>query len=172
MIRLPDTRSALVSVLAGALLACGSGGEATEGDSREVATDGGPIPEAVPAPAFEEGILIVTPEEVRRWADEGEPFVLIDARDQVQFGQEHIPGAINVPYVDIRAGGNLPPKDTRIVVYCSDADCPISRYAYESLEHLGYAHLYDMREGLQGWKAAGYPTVIGEASVVEDPAPE
>ncbi len=119
------------------------------------------LPASVPAPEVEAGILIVTPERVRGWQEEGAPFVLIDARDAVQFGQEHILGAVNVPYVDIRPGAKLPPRSARIVVYCSDHDCPISQYAYQSLESLGYPEVYNMRAGLQGWKAAGYPTEIG-----------
>lgn len=118
------------------------------------------LPASVPAPEVEAGILMVTPERVRGWQEEGEPFVLIDARDAVQFGQEHLPGAVNIPYVDIRPGARLPQRNARIVVYCSDLDCPISQYAYQSLESLGYSEVYDMRAGLQGWKAAGYPTEI------------
>ena len=118
------------------------------------------LPASVPAPDVEAGILIVTPERVRGWQEEGAPFVLIDTRDAVQFGQEHLPGAVNIPYVDIRPGAKLPPRDAKIVLYCSDRDCPISQYAYESLGSLGFSEVYDMRAGLQGWKAAGYPTEI------------
>ena len=47
-------------------------------------------------------------------------------------------------------------------MYCSDAECPISQYAYRNLTRLGYNDVLDMRAGLQGWKAEGYPTVIGD----------
>ncbi len=119
------------------------------------------LPASVPAPDVEAGILIVTPETVRGWQEEDAPLVLVDTRDAVQFGQEHLPGAVNIPYVDIRPGAKLPPRAARIVVYCSDTDCPISQYAYESLGSLGFSEVYDMRAGLQGWKAAGYPTELG-----------
>lgn len=148
-------------LLALAGLACGR----TEAPASSA--DRGPdtLPISVPAPQFEEGFLIVSPEEVREWREAGESFVLVDARDPVQYGREHIPGAINVPYVDIRAGANLPPRDALIVIYCSDRDCPISQYAYTALQTLGYTNLYDMREGIQGWKAAGYPTVLGSEEI-------
>jgi rhodanese-related sulfurtransferase len=147
-----------------ALLACGA-----EEPAEESAADLGPdtLPASVEAPEVDEGLLIATPEQVHAWQEAGESFVLIDARDPVQFSREHIPGAINVPYVDIRAGADLPPRDARIAIYCSDRECPISRYAYEGLRMLGYVNLYDMREGIQGWKAAGYPTVIGDAETPE-----
>lgn len=151
--------------LAVSLFACG--GEAEEagtGGEAPASAAGGPdtLPESVRAPEVEAGYLIVAPEEVREWQESGEPFVLVDARDPVQFQQEHIPGAINVPYVDIRAGAALPPRDARVVVYCSDPACPISQYAYDALQRLGYSNIYDMREGLQGWKSEGFQTVIGE----------
>lgn len=155
---------ALASLLAlGA--ACGDGDEA-QADGSGVESDevalADSVPAAVPAPRMEDGVPIVEPEEIRSWHEEGRDFILVDARDEVQYGREHLPGAINVPYVDIRPGANLPPRDETIVVYCSDADCPISQYAYRSLRRLGYNDVLDMREGLQGWKAEGYPTVIAD----------
>lgn len=152
--------------LAWAAAACGDG--ETEPSAEEMRPD--TLPLSVEAPDVDQGFLVVTAERVRQWQESGEPFVLVDARDPVQYGREHIPQAINVSYVDIRAGANLPPRDARIVLYCSDENCPISRYAYETLEALGYTDLYDMSEGIQGWKAAGYPTVIAEAGP-DGPAP-
>lgn len=154
-------RLALPILFAGALAACGSG--AGEEDAPVDAVEGSDtVPASVEAPRVEDGVVIVTPERVRQWQLEGEPFVLIDARDAVQYRQEHLPEAVNVSYVDIRAGADLPPRDATVVVYCSDEDCPISQYAYEALAEIGYTDLYDMRAGIQGWKAAGYPTEIGE----------
>ena len=157
------TRATIPALLAALLLACGGGEEAETG--AEVG-EAGPdtLPVSVEAPVVEEGYLVVTPETVREWQESGEPFVLVDARDAVQYGREHLPGAINVSYAEIRVGGLLPPRDATIVLYCSDENCPISRYAYRSLEALGYTTLYDMKAGLQGWKSAGYPTELGDSS--------
>lgn len=141
--------------------ACG-GSEAGE-ESRDVA-EVDTLPLAVPAPEVQDGLLIVSPEQVWEWQETDTAFVLVDARDAIQYAREHIPGAINVPYIEIRAGGLLPPRDQRIVVYCSSETCPISQYAYEALDQLGYEEIYDMRAGLQGWKDAGFPTVLGADS--------
>ncbi len=150
--------------IAAVSLACGGGGQPDE-----AAVDLGPdtLPASIPAPEVDQGMLIVTPEQVQAWRDAGEPVIVLDSRDRVQYGREHIPDAVNVPYIDIRAGANLPPLDARIVIYCSDKDCPISLYAYDNLRALGYTELYDMRVGIQGWKEAGYPTVIGETPSAE-----
>lgn len=152
-------RTWTVAALAMAL-ACGSGGEAEEPDAEAALAED--LPPSLPAPAVEAGVLITTPERVREWQLDSVPFTLVDTRDSVQFAQEHIPGAINISYVDIRPGARLPSRDARIVVYCSDSECPISQYAYDALTRLGYGEVYDMREGLQGWKESGYPTQISE----------
>lgn len=148
--------------------ACGGTEERVDRPAETVAGGSQPVPASLPAPRVEEGILIVTPGQVRSWQEGGDPFVLVDARDRVQYGREHLPDAINIPYIDIRAGGQLPSRDSRIVLYCSDSECPISQYAYRALERIGFTNLYDMREGLQGWKAQGYPTVIGNPETVDD----
>jgi rhodanese-related sulfurtransferase len=144
-------------------LGCGAdagpdGGAPPEGAAAE------DLPPSIPAPEMEAGILIATPERVREWQQDSVPFVLVDARDSVQYAQEHISGAIQISYVNIRPGARLPPRDARIVVYCSDSECPISQYAHDALTRMGYGEVYDMRAGLQGWKQSGYPTEIGTSS--------
>lgn len=152
-------RAAAPALLLALLTVCGGEGAPGGDDPARLTVD--TLPASVRAPTMEDGLLIVSPEQVRLWRDEGTEFVLMDARDTVQYAREHVPGAINVPYVEIRAGGRLPTRDQRIVVYCSSETCPISQYAYEALQNLGYREVYDMRAGLQGWKEAGYPTVQG-----------
>jgi rhodanese-related sulfurtransferase len=153
-------RSSIIGALAIAL-SCGGADKTTQQTGGEAASAGG-LPPSVRAPEVEAGILIASPERVREWQLDSVPFVLVDARDSVQFAQEHLPGAVNISYVDVRPGAKLPPRDTRIVTYCSDRECPISRYAYDAFTQLGYAEVYDLREGLQGWKASGFPTEIGQ----------
>ncbi|HEX6032535.1 MAG TPA: rhodanese-like domain-containing protein [Tepidiformaceae bacterium] len=157
-------RALPVAILVAPLaIAAACSGSEVEGESRDVsAVD--TLPLAVPAPEVQDGLLIVSPGQVREWQESDTEFVLVDARDAIQYAREHIPGAINVPYVEIRAGGLLPPRDQRIVVYCSSETCPISQYAYEALDRLGYEEIYDMRAGLEGWKDAGHPTVLGADS--------
>ncbi|HET9581728.1 MAG TPA: rhodanese-like domain-containing protein [Gemmatimonadota bacterium] len=152
-------RGGYVGLMIALGLGCGAGPE-PGGEVPETAVAEN-LPPSIPAPEVEAGILIVTPERVREWQQDSVPFILIDARDSVQYAQEHIPGSIQISYVDIRPGAKLPPRDARIVVYCSDSDCPISQYAHDALTQLGYGEVYDMRAGLQGWKEAGFPTEIG-----------
>ena len=155
----------LLACIALAFAGCGSG-EAPAGEAG-VESTADTLPLSIPAPQVLDGLLIATPEQVREWQEENVDFALVDARDTVQYAREHIVGAINIPYIEIRAGALLPPRDRRIVVYCSSETCPISQYAYEALDRLGYEEIYDMRAGLQGWKDAGFPTVFGADSAAE-----
>lgn len=152
-------------MVAAMVLACGGETGDPEGGDAALVED---LPPSIPAPAVEAGILIATPERVWEWQRDSVPFVLVDARDSVQFAQEHIPGAVNISYVDMRPGARLPARDSRIVVYCSDSECPISQYAYDALTRLGYGEVYDMRVGLQGWKESGYPTEIAETPAASE----
>ena len=81
----------------------------------------------------------------------------------MQYSREHIPGAINVPYVEIRAVGSCH-HGIGGSSSIAPRNMPISQYAYEALDQLGYEEIYDMRAGLQGWKDAGLPTIIGADS--------
>lgn len=159
--KLRSAREATLAALVAIAVACN--GTEPGGDSSDAA-EVDSLPLAVPAPEVQDGLLIVSPERVWEWQESDTRFVLVDARDAVQYAREHIPGAINLPYVEIRAGAMLPPRDQPVVVYCSSETCPISQYAYEALDRLGYEEIYDMRAGLQGWKDAGFPTVLGADS--------
>ena len=71
------------------------------------------------------------------------------------FTGELIPGSRRVP-VDrlVREAAHLP-RDTAIVVYCSDARRPISKYASTELTVLGFRNVRVFEGGLAAWKASG-----------------
>jgi rhodanese-related sulfurtransferase len=120
-------------------------------------------PELVRAPESDGEVLLVSVEEVHARLEAGAPLLLVDARGRNDYAEEHLPGAVNVPLPTIAAAGTLPgvPRDHEIVVYCIAESCPISRNAALLLGTLGYTNVKDMRAGLLGWKAAGFPTARG-----------
>lgn len=63
----------------------------------------------------------VTREELKGKMDRGEPFTLVEALQEVAYGHEHLPGAVNLPPDRVRelAPGLLPDKGAEIIVYCS-----------------------------------------------------
>lgn len=78
------------------------------------------------------GIRFVSARELHVLMAGGEPFVLIDARDEVHYRRGHIPGALSIPaedrplaFVDIARPKRLlhperlpADRDTRLVFYC------------------------------------------------------
>jgi len=71
------------------------------------------------------------------------------------FTGELIPGSRRVPVDRIGRESARLPRDTAIVVYCSDARWPISKYAATELTILGFRNVRVFEGGLASWKASG-----------------
>ena len=71
------------------------------------------------------------------------------------FTGELIPGSRRVPIDRLNREASRLPKDTAIVVYCTDAKWPISRFASTELTVLGFTNVRVFEGGLAAWKASG-----------------
>jgi rhodanese-related sulfurtransferase len=102
----------------------------------------------------------ITLAELREKLDRGDELTLVEALGPVYYEDAHLPGAINIPHVEVDAlaPSLLPDKDAQIVVYCADGPCPNSDIAARRLEQLGYTNVRDYHEGKAEWIAAGLPT--------------
>ena len=100
------------------------------------------------------GVPIVRPEEAKQGV--GKPNVLfVDLRPADQYQQGHIPGALSLPYDQAAQRVAELPRDKSLVIYCDCRnDNDAAQLAYR-LRPLGYADLWVLRTGWQGWKAAG-----------------
>ena len=83
----------------------------------------------------------ITAEEAKRIMDSGEEHIILDTREQDEFDEGHIPGAILIPYTEIenKAMEMLPDKNALILVYCRSGRR--SKIASESLSKLGYTNI-------------------------------
>ncbi len=83
---------------------------------------------------------------------------LVDALPATYYGQQHLPGAVNLvePDVDELAHTMLPDKSATIVTYCSNAACGNSQAVANRLTALGYTDVRKYREGIQDWVEAGF----------------
>lgn len=63
---------------------------------------------------------ILTAEQVKAWVDGKRKFVLIDARLPEEYGEAHIPGAINITPERMKLDKARLPKDksTPLIFYC------------------------------------------------------
>ena len=92
----------------------------------------------------------ITAEEAKKIMDSNEEHIILDTREQGEFDEGHIQGAILIPYTEIenKAEEMLPDKDAQILVYCRSGRR--SKIASESLAKLGYT---DVKEfgGIIDW---------------------
>ena len=92
----------------------------------------------------------ITPEEAKKIMDSGEEHIILDTREQDEFDEGYIPGAILIPYTEIenKAIELLPEKDKLILVYCRSGRR--SKIAAESLVKLGYTNVKEFG-GIIDW---------------------
>lgn len=113
--------------------------------------------EGDPTPAKLEGGAIVAPAQVKKWLDDREPMFILDVRRPSHYEEAHLPGAkhIFVTRLDERLGEV--PKAGKVVIYSDGIHGWKSYRAAENLIGKGWKNIHWMREGIDGWKAAGYP---------------
>ncbi len=86
---------------------------------------------------------------------------LVDVREQHEFEERHIPGAIHVPrgHLESRIEQFVPDKDRRVILYCASGNR--SALAAKTLgEELGYGNVASMSGGITLWKDRNYETVV------------
>ena len=93
----------------------------------------------------------ITAEEAKRIMDSEEKHIILDVREQNEYDEGHIKGAILIPYTEIenKAEEMLPDKDAQILVYCRSGRR--SKIASESLAKLGYTNIKEFG-GIIDWK--------------------
>ena len=90
--------------------------------------------------------------------------IVIDARTQEAYSQEHVPGATNLPWRKIDSSSTAAmPRDKVLVTYCDGIHCNASTKAAMRLTALDF-RVKEMLDGMQGWKREGYPV---EETVVQ-----
>ena len=88
--------------------------------------------------------------------------VLLDANGSESWQSGHIPGAIDFSATKDSLAGLLPKdKDTLVVAYCHNPQCPAYRQAAEAAKKLGYKNIRHLTAGIMGWKDAGEKTEAG-----------
>ncbi len=98
----------------------------------------------------ESAFMKISAEEAKEIMDSTADFVLIDVREEDEYAQGHIAGALLVPYGEIadRADSELVDKDQTILVYCRSGRR--SAIAAQTLAELGYTDVKDFG-GIIDW---------------------
>jgi sulfur-carrier protein adenylyltransferase/sulfurtransferase len=101
-------------------------------------------------------------------AGPGQRPVVVDVREQHEFEEGHIPGAVHVPrgYLESRIEGAAPDRSQPVVLYCASGSR--SALAADTLERLlGYQDVASMAGGITLWKDRGYEVEVPRALTPE-----
>jgi sulfur-carrier protein adenylyltransferase/sulfurtransferase len=92
----------------------------------------------------------------RELVDSGEPIV-VDVREQDEWDEGHIPGAVHIPrgHLESRIERTAPDPTRPVLVYCSVGNR--SAFAARTLEQLGYEDVVSLAGGFTDWKRNGLP---------------
>jgi rhodanese-related sulfurtransferase len=110
----------------------------------------------VPGPDYSKKVetTVINPADLKKLIDnKNQDYVVVDVRDEVEYKEGHIPGAINIP-VDIFASrSGVLPKEKKIIVYCNTGGSSYS--AYRKLIKLAYPFIAQTK--FVDWKEAKMP---------------
>src|SRR3954469_19051604 len=87
--------------------------------------------------------------------------VIVDVREQHEFEEAHLPGAVHVPrgHLESRVEGAAPDKSQRVITYCASGNRS-ALAANTMLNELGYENVESMTGGITLWKDRGYEVEV------------
>jgi molybdopterin/thiamine biosynthesis adenylyltransferase/rhodanese-related sulfurtransferase len=119
---------------------------------------------------IKEQIKEVDPREVHDQLQNGNGSrpVLVDVREQHEFEEGHIPGAVHVPrgHLESRIEGAVKDRGQPVVLYCASGNR--SAFAADTLQRaLGYEDVASMTGGITLWKDRGFEVDVPRALTPE-----
>lgn len=98
---------------------------------------------------------------LKQWLHDASEIALLDVREHGQYGEGHLFLAASVPYSRLEADIKrlVPRLTTRIVIY--DDDDGVAERAHAVLAGLGFTQVHRLRDGVAGWRAAGFKVFAG-----------
>ena len=96
--------------------------------------------------------------EVKRRMDGGEKFLLVDVREDNEWAQGHLPGAVHLGrgIIERDIEVKVPETSTKMILYCGGGFR--SALVADNLQKMGYSNVESMDGGWKGWVGAGLPT--------------
>ena len=70
-------------------------------------------------PQNQDEVPRISPAQLKERLDGGEDVLVVDARSEGEYAEQHIPGAISVPLTQVEARLDEFPRDKEIVFYCT-----------------------------------------------------
>ena len=98
---------------------------------------------------------------LKRRLDAGEKLILVDTREDSEWANGHMPGAIQLGkgVIERDIEQAVPDTKTKLILYCGGGFR--SALAADNLQKMGYSNVESMDGGWKGWVSAGLPTAKG-----------
>ena len=89
--------------------------------------------------------------------------LFLDVREQDEWDEGHIPGAVHVPrgHLESRVERLAPDHERPVVVYCASGNR--SAFAAKTLSELGYEDVVSLAGGFTDWKRNGFDVVLPQS---------
>jgi len=99
--------------------------------------------------------------DVKRRTDAGEKFLLVDTREDSEWANGHLPGAVHLGrgIIERDIEARVPDTSAKLILYCGGGFR--SALVAENLQKMGYNNVESMDGGWKGWLEAGLPTAKG-----------
>ncbi len=96
--------------------------------------------------------------DVKRRLDAGEKIVLVDVREESEWGRGHLPGAVHLGkgIIERDIEQRVPDTNAKLILYCGGGFR--SALSADNLQKMGYSNVESMDGGWKGWLEAGFPT--------------
>ncbi|MEQ1353816.1 MAG: rhodanese-like domain-containing protein [Candidatus Acidiferrum sp.] len=96
--------------------------------------------------------------DVKCRIDAGEKFLLVDVREDNEWAQGHLPGAVHLGkgIIERDIEARVPDTGAKVVLYCGGGFR--SALVADNLQKMGYINVESMDGGWRGWLEAGLPT--------------
>jgi len=100
-------------------------------------------------------------DEIKQRLDRGDKFLLIDVREESEFGKDHLPGAIHLGkgIIERDIEARVPDLNAEMVLYCGGGFR--SAMSADNLQKMGYTNVLSMDGGIRGWREKGFPLSRG-----------
>ena len=97
--------------------------------------------------------------DVKRRMEGGEKFMVVDVREDNEWAQGHVPGAVHLGrgIIERDIEARVPQTDAKLILYCGGGFR--SALVADNLQKMGYRNVESMDGGWKGWVSAGLPTV-------------
>ncbi len=95
--------------------------------------------------------------DIKRRLDTRDKITLVDVREESEWAQGHLPGAVHLGkgVIERDIEQAFPDKDVPLVLYCGGGYR--SALAADNLHKMGYTNVISMDGGWRGWTDAGFP---------------